>query len=60
MTEDDEVEFNCHLLNGIDPLTALAALPRDDQKRPDPRRRSSAALAMLAVLLGFIVWLLCH
>lgn len=60
MTQDDEVEFNCHLLNGIDPLTALTALPNDDQVAPTQRRQSSAAFVVLAVLLGFIVWLVCH
>ena len=57
MTPDEEVEFNCHLLNDIDPLTAWVALPDRTEEAADEAEAKPAALprkwvAWVAVLLG--------
>jgi hypothetical protein len=64
MSPDDEVEFNVHLLNDIDPLTALAALPADPAENlpADPGKPSTAyawgMLAAVVTVLAVIVYLL--
>ena len=50
---DREAEYSCHLLNGLDPYTALAAVSGDDE----PPRRSNAALwYILAFLFAAVAY----
>ena len=59
--EDREQELLLHVAAGTDPLTALAALPRDENP-PDkrPRRKPAGclgAIVIAGVLLLLLRWL---
>lgn len=60
MNQTNEVEFICHLENGIDPLTALAALPVEPAADPihEPSRPAFQAGLLIGVLavLAAVLW----
>ncbi len=54
MDKAREEEWLLHIAAGIDPLTAFAALPPDEEK-PKPPRRSTGCLVALIVFVC-VVW----
>jgi hypothetical protein len=62
VNQDQEVELLVHVAAGTDPLTALAALPREDESPQQSASRSDqwfSAIAWIIVAgIGFGAWLL--
>jgi hypothetical protein len=54
MDQQREVEFLLHIAAGTDPLTALAALPREKETEPTPSAAEPATTGKLD-LLSWIV-----